>query len=77
MIGLCRPLLCDPDWPVKARDGKSKEIVRCTSCNWCLEADSRFEKVSCSRWPEGALIAPDPFKAEFARPSELPDDVSL
>jgi 2,4-dienoyl-CoA reductase-like NADH-dependent reductase (Old Yellow Enzyme family) len=77
IIGLCRPLLCDPDWPVKARSGRTKDIVRCTSCNWCLEADSRYEKVSCSRWPEGALIAPDPFVAEFARPSELPDDVSL
>jgi 2,4-dienoyl-CoA reductase-like NADH-dependent reductase (Old Yellow Enzyme family) len=77
IVGLCRPLLCDPDWPLKARHGRTKEIVRCTSCNWCLEADSRFEKVSCSRWPAGALIAPDPFKAEFARPSELPEDVSL
>jgi 2,4-dienoyl-CoA reductase-like NADH-dependent reductase (Old Yellow Enzyme family) len=77
IIGLCRPLLCDPDWPAKARSGRTKDIVRCTSCNWCLEADSRYDKVSCSRWPEGALIAPDPFKAESARPSELPDDVSL
>ncbi len=77
MIGLCRPLLCDPDWPNKAREGKAKEIVRCTSCNWCLEADSRYEKVTCSRWPEGLLVAPDPFQSAMARPSELPDDVSL
>jgi 2,4-dienoyl-CoA reductase-like NADH-dependent reductase (Old Yellow Enzyme family) len=77
IIGLCRPLLCDPDWPVKARENKTKEIVHCTSCNWCLEADSRYEKVTCSRWPEGALIAPDPFVAEIARPSELPENVSL
>jgi 2,4-dienoyl-CoA reductase-like NADH-dependent reductase (Old Yellow Enzyme family) len=77
IIGLCRPLLCDPDWPIKAKKGRSKDIVRCTSCNWCLEADSRFEKVTCSRWPEGAVVAPDPFSAENARPSELPDDVSL
>lgn len=77
LIGLCRPLLCDPDWPNKAREGKSKEIVRCTSCNWCLEADSRYDKVTCSRWPEGLLVAPDPFESTIARPSELPDDVSL
>jgi 2,4-dienoyl-CoA reductase-like NADH-dependent reductase (Old Yellow Enzyme family) len=77
LIGLCRPLLCDPDWPNKAREGKSKDIVRCTSCNWCLEADSRYEKVTCSRWPEGLIVAPDPFQSAIARPSELPDDVSL
>ncbi len=77
LIGLCRPLLCDPDWPNKAKAEKSREIVHCTSCNWCLEADSRYEKVTCSRWPEGAVVAPDPFPAEIARPSELPDDVSL
>ncbi len=77
LIGLCRPLLCDPDWPNKARDGKSKEIVRCTSCNWCLEADSRYEKVTCSRWPEGLWVAPDPFESAIARPSGLPEDVSL
>ena len=77
LIGLCRPLLCDPDWPNKARADRSREIVHCTACNWCLEADSRYEKVTCSRWPEGALIAPDPFLAEIARPSELPDNVSL
>ena len=77
VIGLCRPLLCDPDWPNKAKAEKSREIVHCTSCNWCLEADSRYEKVTCSRWPEGAVVAPDPFGAEIARPSELPDDVSL
>jgi len=77
IIGLCRPLLCDPDWPIKAKKGRSKDIVRCTSCNWCLEADSRYEKVTCSRWPEGDVVAPDPFSANIARPSELPEDVSL
>lgn len=77
IIGLCRPLLCDPDWPVKARDGREKDIVQCSACNWCLEADSRFEKVTCSRWPEGATVAPDPFLPNMARPSELPDDAAL
>jgi len=72
LIGLCRPLLCDPDWPIKAKEGRDKEIVRCTACNWCLEADSRMEKVSCSRWPERAMVAPEPFLPKQARPSALP-----
>ncbi len=77
IIGLCRALLCDPDWPIKAKEGRESNIVRCTACNWCLEADSRFEKVTCSRWPEGAMVAPEPFLPEIARPSELPDDAGL
>ena len=72
IIGLCRALLCDPDWPQKALEGKAKEIVPCTACNWCLEADSRMEKVNCSRWPEGDLVAPAPFTKKIARPSTLP-----
>lgn len=74
IIGLCRALLCDPDWPVKAREGREKDIVRCTACNWCLEADSRYEKVNCSRWPEGSLVAPEPFLPGIARPSKLPKE---
>lgn len=72
IIGLCRALLCDPDWPIKAKEGREKEIVRCSACNWCLEADSRMEKVNCSRWPEGAIVAPKPFLPRQARPSALP-----
>jgi 2,4-dienoyl-CoA reductase-like NADH-dependent reductase (Old Yellow Enzyme family) len=72
IIGLCRALLCDPDWPKKAGAGKTKEIVPCTACNWCLEADSRMEKVNCSRWPEGVLVAPTPFTKKEARRSALP-----
>jgi 2,4-dienoyl-CoA reductase-like NADH-dependent reductase (Old Yellow Enzyme family) len=68
VIGLCRALLCDPDWPVKTKEGKEKEIVRCVACNWCLEADSRYEKVKCDRWPEGSINAPEPFLVKMARP---------
>ena len=72
IIGLCRPLLCDPDWPIKAKEGRAKDIVQCTACNWCLEADERMEKVNCSRWPEGNLVAPTPFTKKEARASALP-----
>ena len=77
VIGLCRALLTDPDWPNKAKADLAREIVHCTACNWCIEADSRYEKVTCSRWPEGLVVAPDPFPASIARPSELPEGVSL
>jgi 2,4-dienoyl-CoA reductase-like NADH-dependent reductase (Old Yellow Enzyme family) len=71
IIGLCRALLTDPDWPVKAKEGREKELVRCVACNWCLEADSRYEKVNCNRWPQGMLNAPDPFTPSMARPGEF------
>jgi len=71
IIGLCRALLCDPDWPIKAREGRDKDIVRCSACNWCLEADSRYEKVNCCRWPEGSLVAPEPFLPKMARGAQI------
>ncbi len=37
IIGLSRPLLRDPDWPIKAREGRDKEITRCTYCNECMD----------------------------------------
>ena len=74
IIGLCRALLADPDWPVKAREGREREIVRCVVCNWCLEADSRYEQVKCSRYPEGYLHAPEPFLPKMARPGALKEE---
>jgi 2,4-dienoyl-CoA reductase-like NADH-dependent reductase (Old Yellow Enzyme family) len=71
VVGLCRALLCDPDWPAKAKEGREKELVRCVACNWCLEADSRYEKVTCDRWPQGNLNAPDPFVPSMARPGNI------
>jgi 2,4-dienoyl-CoA reductase-like NADH-dependent reductase (Old Yellow Enzyme family) len=74
IIGLCRALLADPDWPLKVREGREKEIVRCVACNWCLEADSRYEQVKCSRYPEGYLHAPEPFLPRMARPGALKEE---
>lgn len=71
MIGLCRALLCDPDWPLKAKEGRARDIVSCTACNWCLTADTRMEKVNCSRWPEGSRVAPTPWAKKDARASAL------
>ena len=74
VIGLCRALLADPDWPIKAKEGREKEIVKCAACNWCLEADSRYEKVNCTRWPEGSTVAPDPFTPSMARAAQFSEE---
>lgn len=61
IIGLCRPLLCDPDWPVKAKEGRADDIVKCRACGWCTEADGRYETVKCILWQKGNTHAPRPF----------------
>ncbi|MBI2909515.1 MAG: FAD-dependent oxidoreductase [Chloroflexi bacterium] len=40
-IGLARPLLADPDWPRKARDGRTEDIRPCISCLECLSGSPR------------------------------------
>jgi 2,4-dienoyl-CoA reductase-like NADH-dependent reductase (Old Yellow Enzyme family) len=39
LIGLSRPILRDPEWAAKAREGRSKEIMLCTYCNDCVERE--------------------------------------
>ncbi|MBI2907220.1 MAG: FAD-dependent oxidoreductase [Chloroflexi bacterium] len=34
-IGLARPLLADPEWPIKAREGRVEDIRPCLSCEEC------------------------------------------
>jgi hypothetical protein len=51
MIGLCRALLVDPDWPVKARTGKADDIRRCIACNQCWAWISTGEPIACATNP--------------------------
>lgn len=45
-IGLGRTLLADPEWPRKARTGKSGEIIPCVSCNQrCVDNVVAFRKI--------------------------------
>ena len=40
-IGLARPLLADPEWPLKAREGRPEDIRMCIFCNECLFGSGR------------------------------------
>jgi 2,4-dienoyl-CoA reductase-like NADH-dependent reductase (Old Yellow Enzyme family) len=53
LIGVCRAILCDPEWPKKAKEGRSKEIIRCVYCCSCMEDLRIGRPVSCQRWKEG------------------------
>jgi 2,4-dienoyl-CoA reductase-like NADH-dependent reductase (Old Yellow Enzyme family) len=36
MLGICRPIISEPDFPNKIFDSPEKNTARCTSCNKCL-----------------------------------------
>ena len=37
LIGLARPLLCDPEFVKKTEEGRVREIRRCTACCYCFD----------------------------------------
>lgn len=50
LIAVCRAILCDPDWPRKAEEGRSKDIIRCAYCCRCMEDLRIGRPVSCQKW---------------------------
>jgi NADPH-dependent glutamate synthase beta subunit-like oxidoreductase/2,4-dienoyl-CoA reductase-like NADH-dependent reductase (Old Yellow Enzyme family) len=61
IIGIARTLFADPDWPIKAREGRDDEIVKCAACGYCSDSDERYETVVCIEWPKGTLNPPRPW----------------
>ena len=53
-IGLARPLWADPEWPIKAQEGRPEDIRPCIRCNdGCLDRTFfNYQAVSCSVNPE-------------------------
>lgn len=48
LVGLCRTLVADPDWPNKAAEGALDEIRRCVACNQgCLAHVFNNEPMEC------------------------------
>ena len=58
LIALGRPLLCDPDWPLKVAAGREKDILPCNYCNVCIRLDMAFRKVICEEWEKGWVNVP-------------------
>lgn len=46
MIGMCRPLICEPDLPKRLLHGPDRRTARCTSCSKCLKRIAR-QAVKC------------------------------
>ena len=73
MVGLVRALIADPDWPRKAREGRSEEIRRCCFSNEgciALRNGTRVKTIACTVNPEAAReweIEADPAPAGSGR----------
>jgi len=48
VIGLCRALIADPDWPAKAESGRAADIRRCISINQCWGWTIESRRLACS-----------------------------
>lgn len=48
IVGMCRALICDPEFANKARDGRLEDIRLCISCNQgCLDRSARSKPIAC------------------------------
>ncbi|QNK00956.1 NADPH-dependent 2,4-dienoyl-CoA reductase [Dyella telluris] len=48
MVSMARPLLADPEWPNKAKAGRSERINTCIACNQaCLDHVFKSRRASC------------------------------
>jgi 2,4-dienoyl-CoA reductase-like NADH-dependent reductase (Old Yellow Enzyme family) len=55
LVGLGRPLVTDPAWPLKAAHGREREIRYCVSCNTCWGQIVEGQPLACDNNPRVAL----------------------
>ena len=48
LVAFGRSFIADPNWPNKARDGKTEDIVPCLRCNQCYHITTNRRNVGCS-----------------------------
>lgn len=47
LVGLCRTLIVDPEWPLKAREGRVDDIRHCIVCNQCWGWVTEGRPIGC------------------------------
>jgi NADPH-dependent 2,4-dienoyl-CoA reductase/sulfur reductase-like enzyme len=47
LVGLCRALIVDPEWPLKAKQGRPQDIRQCIGCNQCWGWISEGNPIAC------------------------------
>jgi 2,4-dienoyl-CoA reductase-like NADH-dependent reductase (Old Yellow Enzyme family) len=58
IVGTARQSLADPDWFLKTRLGRGREVRRCTYTNYCEALDQMHKQVTCKLWDRVALDEP-------------------
>ena len=53
LVGICRPIISDPEWPIKAMEGREKKIRKCLYCANCVDTQRHFKPLSCPVWKNG------------------------
>ncbi len=71
VVELARGLICDPDLPRKAREGRQEEIVKCMRCFTCFSSLMTRGQICCALNPEICNEA----DVKFARPAPEPRTV--
>lgn len=62
LIGMVRPLICDPDFPKKAREGRAEDIRYCVKDNkGCVGRINQSKKLSCV---QNASVGHEPLSGE-------------
>jgi 2,4-dienoyl-CoA reductase-like NADH-dependent reductase (Old Yellow Enzyme family) len=56
LIGLGRPLVTDPAWPLKASQGREADIRYCVSCNSCWGAITEHLSLCCDNNPRVGAV---------------------
>ena len=57
LIGLCRALISDPDWPRKVERHATREIRHCIACNTCLDRAESGGPIGCIQNPRAGREA--------------------
>jgi 2,4-dienoyl-CoA reductase (NADPH2) len=48
---MCRPMIADPELPLKAKEGREDEIIPCIACNVCFSRLYYHQPIMCSVRP--------------------------
>ena len=75
MCVMTRALICDPELPAKAADGRSDDIRACIGCNQaCIGHFHASYPISCVQFPETGREREFPRSGEAGRAKHVPTD---
>lgn len=59
VVASARQFMADPDWLLKAREGRADSMRVCKYTNYCEGLDQKHKAVTCRLWDRTALDSPD------------------